>query len=174
MTRCFRQGFTRMLLLLVGSTTTYAGMPVVDEHIIHDLFDQPRVDVTELNNIRGGFSLFDRDTELKISVGIEHAVFVDGILQVSTKFEIPLFGSTAIGADELQGLTIVQSGPNNHFLVSSLNDLPGSVMTLVQNSLDNKTISNVNIINATVTSREWLRDMAVTSSLQDMLAGSVR
>ncbi|MBI3772878.1 MAG: hypothetical protein HY272_09290 [Gammaproteobacteria bacterium] len=163
-----------MLLLLAGSTTIHAGTSVVDEHIVSDLFDQPRVDATELNSIRGGFSLFDRDTELQISIGIEHAAFVDGILHVSTKFEIPSLGSTAIGADELQGLTIVQSGPNNHFLASSLNDLPASVMTLVQNSLDNKTISNLNIINATVTSREWLRDMAVTSSLQDMLAASVR
>lgn len=172
--RCFRKGFSGMLLLLVGSTTTYAETPVVDGHIVNDLFEQPRVDATELNSIRGGFSLFDRDTALQISVGIEHAVFVDGILQVSTKFEIPLFGSTAIGADELQGLTIVQSGPNNHFLASSLKDLPASVMTLLQNSLDNKTISNLNIINATVTSREWLRDMAVISSLQDRLAASVR
>jgi hypothetical protein len=174
MMRCFRQGFTGMLLLLAGNTTTYAVTPVVDEHILDDLFEQPRVGATELNNIRGGFSLFDSGTELQISIGIEHALFVDGILQVSTKLEIPSLGAAAIGAEGLQGLTIVQNGPGNRFLTSSLNDLPTSVMTLMQNSLNNQTISNFNIVNATITSRELLRDMAITSSLQDMLASSIR
>lgn len=155
------------IFLLVGTMTAFAETP-------DTLFNQPIVPAEKLDEMRGGFSLFENGNELEISIGIERALFINGNLQVSTKFDVPLSGVPGIEEKSHRALNVVQNGSRNYALGFKAGDLPSGIMTLVQNSLDNQTISNLNIINATVTSRDWLRNLAISSSLQDMLAGSIR
>lgn len=48
-----------------------------------------------------------------------------------------------------------------------------STMTLIQNNQDNQVIGNVAIINASITSRDFLRSLAVQTSLNQMNFRSV-
>lgn len=169
MTRSIIKAYAGALLFMACVMTAYAASPVSD-----DFSGYATASSSELDRVRGGFSLASGDGELQISIGIERAVFVDGILKVSTKFDIASLGSQIADGSNLAALNIVQNGAGNIFIPASLTDLPSNVMTLVQNTLDNQTISNFNIINATVTSRDLLRSMAITSSVQEMLAGSIR
>ena len=155
-------------LFMACAMTSYAAAPVVD-----DFQGCATTSLKELDRVRGGFSLADGNNELRISIGIERAVFVNGALKVSTKFAIPPLGSRIVDDQNLTALNIIQNGAGNHFISSNLVDLPSNVMTLVQNTLDNQTIANLNIINATVASRDLLRSMALASTLKDMLTGSI-
>lgn len=169
MERFFKWVFAGASLFMVCTATTRAATLVMD-----DFKEYATASESELDGVRGGFSLSDGTGELQVSIGIERAVFIDGILRVSTKFDIPLLGSSTANWENLRALNTVQNGAGNYFIASNPADLPSNVMTLVQNTLDNQTISNLNIINATVTSRDLLRSMALTSSLKEMLVGSIR
>jgi hypothetical protein len=164
-----RKVLTGALLYTACAAAVDAAPPVADE-----FSGYATASLGELDRVRGGFSLASGNGELQISIGIERAVFVDGVLKVSTKLDIPSLGSQIAGATNLAAMNIVQNGAGNAFIPASLSNLPSNVMTLVQNTLDNQTISNLNIINATVTSRDLLRSMAINSSVQEMLAGSIR
>lgn len=156
-------------LLLASAMTTYAAAtPAAD-----DFQDCAKTSPKELDGVRGGFSLADGDNELRISIGIERAVFVDGALKVSTNFAAPPLGSRNVDGQSLTAMNIVQNGAGNHLIPGNMSDLPSNVMTLVQNTLDNQTIANLNIINATVASRDLLRSMTLASSLKEMLSGAI-
>jgi len=127
----------------------------------------------ELDRVRGGFSLANGNNELQVSIGIERVVFVDGALKVSTKYSVPSLGSQIADRQNLTALNFIQNGVGNHFIPSNPVDLPSNVITLVQNTLDNQTIANLNIVNATVASRDLLRSITLASSLKEMLVGSM-
>lgn len=168
MARHFLRVYAGAALLMSCAMTASVAASVAD-----DFQGCATTSLKELDRVRGGFSLANGNNALQVSIGIERAVFVDGALQVSTRFAIPSLGSQIADGQNLTALNIVQNGAGNHFIPTSLADLPSNVMTLVQNTLDNQTIANLNIINATVASRDLLRSMAITSSLKEMLIVSM-
>jgi hypothetical protein len=169
MARYLLRVYAGAVLLMSCAMTAYAATPVADAFP-----GCATTSLKELDRVRGGFSLADgNNNELQVSIGIERAVFIDGVLKVSTKFATPSLGSQIADGQNLTALNILQNGAGNHFIPTNLADLPSNAMNVVQNTLNNQTIANLNIINATVTSRDLLRSMAITSSLKEMLVGSM-
>lgn len=113
----------------------------------------PPVDDYTLDDMRGGFLVAGG---LEISFSIERAVMIDGELVSRTMIEVPR-AEAAVGSPA-DAVTIPLSG----------------FMTLIQNSLDFKTIENLTIIDLEVSN---LRSIAVASfgaMLTDQIVNSVR
>lgn len=131
----------------------------------------PVVADRELGRMRGGFETVSSGLPLSFSFGIERASFVNGQLVSASNLVIPslpsaLNNGSAAGFDPI---TIIQNGAGNSFVLTSIRDTPTQVMTLIQNTLDNQVISNVTVINASITSRDFLRSLAVQNSLNRMI-----
>ena len=140
-----------------------------------DVFEgSAKVGDEELDHVRGGFSLATNSGALQIAIGIERAVYIDGVLQVMNSLNLPLLGSGGGTDSTLPVADLVQNGSGSYLLPSSASESTGNVMTVVQNSLNNQSISNLNIINATVTGQSLLQSLALSSSLRTMLSASVR
>jgi hypothetical protein len=107
----------------------------------------------ELDELRGGFVSAEG---LKISIGIERAVFINNELVSTMMLRIPDVAdivARGAAAAELQGspVSVVQNGPNNSVSQTVLDNLGKSgVATIIQNSLDNQAIRGVTTINASV------------------------
>jgi hypothetical protein len=128
------------------------------------------VDLSTLDKLRGGF---ETPGGLRMSFGIERAVLVNGVLQISTQLRVNDLGQAVGGgsnpADVLAtpaSISIVQNGLNN----SVSTTLPATALTtVVQNSLNNQQLQTITTINATVNSAEMLRGVRMHQSLQDSL-----
>ena len=127
----------------------------------------------DLDQMRGGFF---PDSGLKISLGIERSVMINGELVTTTTLSIPdlqLFSGTGLGSATLLGpaFSLVQNGPNNIFTLSP--DM-GSLGTVVQNTLNNQAIAGITTINATVNNIDLVRSSDLTSSISQMIGRSSR
>jgi len=161
---------TASVSLLVACTITSQAAPLSS-----DAFKgSAKVGDRELDHVRGGFSLSTNSGALQIAIGIERAVYIDGVLQVMNTLNLPLLGSGGGAESILPVADLVQNGSGSYLVPSSASASPGNVMTVVQNSLNNQSISNLNIINATVTGQSLLQSLALSSSLRTMLSASVR
>jgi hypothetical protein len=126
----------------------------------------------ELDELRGGFVSADG---LRISIGIERAVFINNELVSTMMLRIPDVAdivARGAAAVELQGspVTVVQNGPNNTVSQSVMDSLgAGGVATIIQNSLDNQAIRGVTTINATVSGASSLGLTEALSSLNFQL-----
>ena len=137
--------------------------------------DCPVVADSDLDQMRGGFEMSSGGSPLSFTFGIERATFLNGQLVSTTTIAIPTFSSV-----NAQGLAaavfspiVIQNGAGNEFLLQSIPNLPTSAMTVIQNSLDNQVIGNATVINASITSRDFLRSLAAQSSLNHMVFRSV-
>jgi hypothetical protein len=129
-----------------------------------------------LSDLRGGF---DVGNGLKISVGIQRAVYIDGNLVTTTSLTLPDLANiakpTAAQARALSAsagtVSLVQNGPGNTFDPGPISS--STVATVVQNTLDNRHIQSMTVIDATANSLGLLKAMNFQSGLRDALSTSV-
>lgn len=133
------------------------------------------LDDSALDRLRGGFE--SPDSALRISFGIERAVYINGQLVASTVFNIRDLQAMAGGGSvpslpnaDAGALLVVQNGAGNSFQVVA----PQAWGTVIQNSLDNQAIQSVTTVNADVNSRQLYRSMSLQSAIQDGLIQSLR
>lgn len=144
-------------------------------------FDNNRLALADesLDDIRGGFEF--ADSSLKVSFGIERAVFINGQLITSTVLNVKDLQGAVGGGVPPQvvvsggatpgSIGVVQNGSGNSFAAQAGANLGG---TVIQNTLNNQTIQNVTTINATVNSAQMMRAMSVQSAVHDGIVSSLR
>lgn len=147
--------------------------PAAQSSILDNGFEDCRVaTANELDEMRGGFEF--NHGWLKMSFGLERLAFINGALVARTTLNLPSMGAhgnPAITQSDpivVSGPTIVQNGPNNFTPPAGLNQA-----MIIQNTLDNTQIGSTTIIDVTMNSMALVRGMAVTSSLNRMLHGSI-
>ncbi|WP_020653676.1 hypothetical protein [Massilia niastensis] len=124
-----------------------------------------------LEDTRGGF---DVPGGLTLALGIERVVSVNGEVMSRTNIAIPdlttmtadqaRLAQEAIGAGRL-----IQIG-NNNFAAPDL--ALGNGATVIQNSLNDQTISAYTTITSTVNSMSLLKDLNIQSTIHDALVRS--
>lgn len=130
----------------------------------------------DLDGIRGGFEL---EPSLKLSFGIERAVFINGELIATSVLNVRDLQGAAGGGGQpanaqalpAASLGIVQNGSGNYVSIPPGANLGG---TIIQNTLDNQQIRNVTTINASVNSGQVLRALAMQAAISDGIVGSLR
>ena len=121
------------------------------------------VDEATLDSLRGGF---EAPGGLRMSFGIERAVFINGVLHSTTHLKLEDLGQVVATLPPGATLAVIQNGPGN----SVATTLPANVLgTVIQNSLDDQTLQVVNKIDIKVNSAEMLRGALMQQSLQDAL-----
>lgn len=152
-------GMIAALALLCGASASAA--PPADTGFIGL---QPVSDA-RLAQLRGGFSIGGGPNQVQLSLGIERLTFVNGEPAVVTR----------LGSSVSDGIRLIQNGAGNVFDTSVLHTLlPGTLGTVIQNSLDGQTIHNLNVFNITVTSRQLAQSLSVQNSVRDALARAVQ
>lgn len=133
---------------------------------------RPALDEADLDTVRGGFTT---DSGLKISFGIERAVYVNGNLVATTSLTVSELGRISggravpdVGADAMM---LIRNGAGN---VTRLGDMGGAVATIIQNTLNNQNISNLTVIDATVNSLQLSRGMDLHSTLRNAVTDALR
>lgn len=116
-----------------------------------------------LDALRGGFTLTHGGVTVDVAMGIQQLTYIDGRLVASSVLD-----TTTIPT---QALHVIQNGPGNNFDLARLNLLPGTMGTVIQNTLDKQTIRNLNVMNVTVTSRALAEALSLQSSIRDALTG---
>lgn len=135
----------------------------------------PVVDDRELDQMRGGFETVSNGIPLSFSLGIERTSFVNGQLVATSTVVIPSLAAAMNGGGVTvtgDPITVIQNGPGNSFALSSISDKSAQFMTVIQNTLDNQVISNVTRIDVSITSKDFLRSLAVQQSLSRMTFSS--
>jgi hypothetical protein len=108
----------------------------------------------ELDSMRGGFEVPIDGQQILLSLGIERVTFINGELAAVTPVSDLHF-------------QLIQNGPGNSFSPPSSVTLPPETLTLIQNSLDNQTIRNLTLINASVGFKDMVRSQTVSSALTE-------
>lgn len=127
-----------------------------------------------LDEVRGGFVT---DGGLKISFGIERAVYLNGNLVTTTSLNIADLSKIAGGQAHLTGnlagnLALLQSGTGNIFSPGSISTTAAG--TVIQNTLDNQKINTITRIDAAVNSSGVMRSINLQSSMQSAIVNSLR
>lgn len=129
---------------------------------------------SKLDDVRGGFVV---DGGLRISFGIERAVYINGSLVTTTRLNMSELGkaTAAQGSARLPatgGLTLIQSGAGNSVLTGPIS--ASSVGTVIQNTLNNQQIQSLTVIDATVNSMQILKSLNLQSALRGAVTDSLR
>ena len=126
-----------------------------------------------LDDMRGGFDV-PSASGLRISFGIDRAVYINGDLVASASVNIPdVARMTAAQAQQLASVVntgnLVQNGPNN---VAPPEVAAGAsaAATVIQNSLNNQTLQAITTINAAVNSLPQYRQLNLANVLQGALS----
>jgi hypothetical protein len=148
-----------------------------------------RVSDAQLDSARGGFDL----NSMVVSIGISHAVFINGEPVITTTLNIPGLSANShvnspatltqqLGAGAKtdvptpgapfspvvilnnNGMSLIQNGPGNTVLLQPNLPAGGSI---IQNTLDNQAIRSLTTINARVLSQSAMRGLNMTSSMID-------
>jgi hypothetical protein len=143
-----------LLKLLLGSLMLNVCFANIDEW--------QAVSDDELETQRGGFVT---ECGLDISLGIEKTVVVDGVLQSISVLNIPSL--TSITADSLEGLNISQK--INGLGEDGLLVFTDGFDTLIQNSLDGRTIQANTVINAHIGDMNLYRESNLGRIINDPL-----
>jgi hypothetical protein len=128
-----------------------------------------------LDTLRGGFI---GDGGLKISFGIERAVYINGSLVTTTSLNLSELGTLSAGKAAAMTLpevgnriALIQNGAGN----SVLTDLgPAAIGTVIQNTLNGQTIQTLTTINATVNSLGVLKSIETQRNLRSAITDSLR
>ncbi|ANQ86192.1 hypothetical protein dqs_3164 [Azoarcus olearius] len=129
------------------------------------------VDEATLDTLRGGF---ETPSGLRVSFGIERAVYVNGVLASVTTVNLAELGNLVgrgVALNEGATVAVIQNGPNG--LLSSTGLANGALATVIQNSLDNQSMRAITTINATVNSMEMLRSGQMQQSVRDAMVHSL-
>jgi len=127
----------------------------------------------DLDELRGGFD--PAGTGLMVSFGITRAVYINGDLVTQTTLDFGhLTDLTPVQAatldKQLASLNLVQNGPGNTFQALGGGSNAG---TVIQNSLNNQSIVNQTIINASSNSAGMVRNLNILSTLNDSVAAAI-
>ena len=119
-----------------------------------------------LDTVRGGFDL---GNGLEASFGIVRAVYVDGALVSYTSVNVPdiarITTQQATALASALGTVNIQIGSGNSFTPSSMGQTAGA--TVIQNTLNNQTISNLTTLNVGVNTLNAFRGEALQQALQN-------
>jgi len=136
------------------------------------------LDSATLDGIRGGFEV--EGSNLKMSFGIERAVFINGALVATTVLNVKDMqrisggGSPvpiALPANAANVLSVVQNGVANT-VATQVN--PNVAGTVIQNTLDNQQIQHITTLNVSVNSLQALRANHIQSAIQSGIVGALR
>jgi hypothetical protein len=125
----------------------------------------------ELDGTRGGFLT---PNGLRISFGIERAVYINGSLVATTRLTVSELGAVSGTGPSVAGspaFTLIQNGALGTVTGAIP---PGSVGTVIQNALNGQQIQNSTTINATVNSLDVLRSMNLQSTIRNAVTDSLR
>lgn len=128
----------------------------------------------QLDEVRGGFVTPEG---MKISFGIERAVYLNGTLVTTTSLNIADLSKIAGGQAQVSGngigsLGLLQSGLGNVFVPGSVSSTAAG--TIIQNTMDNQKIQTITRIDAAVNSTGILRAINLQSSMQGAIVNSLR
>lgn len=150
--------------------------------------DALMVAAVDLDAMRGGF---DAPSGLKMSFGIERAVFINGELLATQTINLSnptdLAGATGAGlggvsvsasagiqsaavVTNVGGTLVIQNGARN---VANLPEVRAALPLVVQNSLDNQSISTVTKVTATVPAASILQGILQSRRLNDAVIDAV-
>lgn len=133
------------------------------------------LDETALDTLRGGFI---GDSGLKISFGIERAVYINGSLVTTTSLNLSELGTLSAGKAAALSLpevgnriALIQNGAGN----TVLTDLgPAAIGTVIQNTLNGQKIQTLTTINATANSLGMLKSIEAQRNLRSAITDSLR
>lgn len=151
-----------------------------DRHARSPLGDElVAVRTDKLEEVRGGFVT---DGGLKVSFGIERAVYINGDLVATTTLNVGDLSRTAAtgtapaanaAAQAATGtLALIQTGPGNTFTTAPIG--ADALGTVIQNRLDNQQITAITRINAAVNSASIMRSLNLQSSLRSATIDALR
>lgn len=165
---------------LVAMAETVARSPSASpkgsEQPAEGLFAKGSVAVAEtaLDGVRGGF---DNGSGLRVSFGIERAVYINGNLVTTTNFNLADLGKVSggnaapvPGERPDVGLVLIQNGPGNFVQPGIAQSAAG---TVIQNTLSNQNISSVTLVNATVNSLQMFKGLDLHSTLRNVITSAV-
>jgi hypothetical protein len=126
----------------------------------------------EIGGMRGGYVT---EGGLQFSFGVEKSILVDGILKASHSLNVVQDGSgvprLAPGQSPDGLVKVVQIGPGNSFDPGTLG--PG-FFTVVQNSMDDKVITNLTKVQATLSVLGLCREIGQADALNRRMIQSLR
>jgi len=137
--------------------------------------DLVALNADQLDEVRGGFVT---DGGLKISFGIERAVYLNGTLVTTTSLNIADLSKISGGQAQVTGngtagsLAVLQSGVGNVFAPGSVSATAAG--TVIQNTLDGQKINTITRIDAVINSSGIMRSMNLQSSMQSAIVNSLR
>lgn len=128
-----------------------------------------RVSGETLASMRGAW---DSASGIRISFGIERAVYIDGALVTSTSLNIANVGRMTSEQAGLLGaageaVMLVQSGSGNAAALAIAG--PFAAATVIQNTLNNRQISITTTIDAATDGLRLLKDLNLGTALRDAL-----
>ena len=132
------------------------------------------VEANELDQVRGGF---DTGNGLKVSFGIERAVYINGNLVTTTSLSVldqgrlSATGAPRVASNDNGSLTLIQNGAGSVFSSSAS---PTAVATVIQNTLNNQSIRSVTVIDAAVNSAQIARGLSLQSTLRNVAIDALR
>ena len=127
-----------------------------------------------LANLRGGF---DVGAGLMVSFGISRALYINGQLVSSTSFQVgDITKLTSAQAERLSQQVspqaqVVQNGPGN------MVDANAAIVPLaiyLQNTLNNQTIRNQTVIQATTSGLSQVKSMNLQATVNDAINNAIR
>ena len=152
-------------IALIANRPAFAGGP-------DDLRNWKVAEDREISDTRGGLVSGDG---LEFALGIEKFIYVNGILEATNTLNIvkDAKGVPQLAPGQPLGsmLTLVQKGPGNTF---DPGNLQSGFFTVIQNSLDQQTIRNIDKISATITVLPLLRAINQEAVLNQGLIKSLR
>jgi hypothetical protein len=129
----------------------------------------------KLDEVRGGFMT---DGGLRISFGIERAVYLNGNLVATTSLNIADLAKISGGQAQVTtsgttgGLALLQNGAGNVLAPGSITSTAAG--TVIQNTLDNQKINTITRIDAVVNSSGIMRSINLQSSMRSAIVDSLR
>ncbi|MEQ1529658.1 MAG: hypothetical protein ABL925_10100 [Methylococcales bacterium] len=128
-TLCFRNVFL-FGFMVFASRPLFAQMDLATAGETQVFETMQAVDNEVLDDMRGGFVSVDG---IKFDIGVGKAIYIDGTLQLQNSFEASNihFNGNAVSSSDLQNIT-------------------SEVKTIIQNSLDNKTIQNYTVLDVNI------------------------
>ena len=132
-------------------------------------FDSAPVSNQELSEIRGGFL---NAGGLLIEFGINIKTFLDGNLQKDISFSTVKNDALEKNSDQLR--QAIQVGNNNQAIPQELLDKLPAIVTIIQNSDDNKIIQNINTLDINVSNTRSLIDRQIGANTSKATVDSLR
>lgn len=140
-------------ILMLFAITVMPSVAMANNMAMAGLDDFQRADDETLGIMRGGFLTAGN---LQTNFSIERAVVMDGELVSRTVIDIP------------------QLNEANGTPASVPPSLPDGIMMVVQNAVDFKMITNLNIVNVEISNLRSMAAEAFGAMLNDQIANSVR